>query len=94
MVGVLVMEEVPRMVGVSIMVGVAGMVVYGSGPDGVDGVRGGGVLRTIRTIRTIRIIHTIRDHLSLHNSSLRYMSSQRNSIIGITAKIPRVTIHT
>jgi len=82
---------------VNTMAEVTGMEVSGSGLDGVDGVdgvdggHGGGVPRTIRTI--IHIIHTIRKHPRSSNSSLRYMSSRRNSI-GISAGIPRVTIHT
>jgi len=89
-VGVAIMAEVAGMVEVVGMVEVAGMGVSGSGQDGADGVLGGGgVLRTIRTI-----IHTIRKHQRSPNSSLRYMSSQRNSITGISAGSLRATILT
>jgi hypothetical protein len=64
----------------------AGMEPFGSDPDGADGGHGGGLL----IIRAI--IHTIRKHRWSSRSSPRYMSSQRNRIIGITAKIPRGTI--
>jgi hypothetical protein len=66
----------------------AGVGLSGLGLYGVDGGHGG-VLRTIPII-----IHTTRRHPWLSSNSLRRMSSRRNSIIGISAKIPRDTIHT
>lgn len=92
-VGITIME-VDRIVDITIIVEVAGMGLFGLDLDGVAGIPGG-VLLTIHTIiHIIETIHTIRKHPRLSSNNLRYMSSQRNNIIGISAKIPRGTIHT
>ena len=86
------MAEAIGMAEVITMAEAIGMAVSGSGPDGVDGGSVvDGVPRTIRIM--IHIIHTIGKHPRSSNSSLRYMSSRRNSI-GISAGIPRGTIRT
>jgi hypothetical protein len=82
------------MVEVTIMEEVPGTGLSGLGLDGVDGDRGG-VLLTIptHTHTIILTIHTIRKHPQSFNSSPGHMFSRRNSIFGITVRIPRGTIH-